>query len=133
MNQITKNIFWGLLFSIPSCVTFAANSAYMDKINQVTDKTKSDLHTKYDLPSIGQYLSGSAGSAPSTPTAPATSTGSTLPSTMPEAPTPSGQAPSSTSGGSWYVQPGDTGSGSTGAGSSGSGSSGTGFDHSNIY
>lgn len=133
MDTIIKNILWGFILSAPICVGFAADSPYMDKINQMTEKTKSDLHSKYDLPPISQYLSSSgAGSSP-TQTAPSTSNGS-MPSAAPVTPEssiPSGETSPSTSG-SWYVQPGDTSSESTGSGSTSSGSS-KGFDHSNIY
>lgn len=129
MNKITKNILWGVILGSPVGVSFAANSAYMDKINQVTQGLNSSLHIKYDLPAISQYLSGGGGAAPSTPSTPSTSaTPSGSPPSMPESSAPSDTTPS-TSGGSWYVQPGDSGS----SGSGSSGSSGGGFNYNNLY
>ncbi len=126
MNKITKNILWGVILGSPVGVSFAANSAYMDKINQVTQALNSSLHTKYDLPAISQYFSGGGGT-PSTPSTSVTPSRSSMPSTPAETSTPSDIAPST--GGSVYVQPGDSGS----SGSGSSGSSGGGFNYSNLY
>lgn len=120
MYSMTKKLLLGIILSAPFSVAFA-DAAIDAKIAAAKAKMIKD----FSPPKATQYLpvANSRRAAPSE--APAEAAAPQQPASQaPEAPSGFGNAPKSS--GSWYVQPGDTGSSSNG-------NSGSGFDHSNLY